>query len=135
MATLILTTDEQKMFHALSAPLQEGWTIEPETLTDHYETGEQIRMRHYMADLKPYPQVKAIADKIAAGQDIGEMSLDDIPDDFQKEFFFTIGARGVAAIMRTILAKAESDEDLRALEDFSAIRHKLLEINASSSRS
>ncbi|MDB4978219.1 MAG: hypothetical protein JWM56_405 [Candidatus Peribacteria bacterium] len=131
MKTLYLTTDEQTAFKALPADLQEGWEVETETATD-YESLRQIKMRYYLADFSHVPEVKAIADRIANNEPIGDLSLGNIPANIQKELYFTLGARGVKALIETLVHEIASDDDIEALSTLSIVRHKLLEINSTS---
>jgi hypothetical protein len=128
--TIYLTKDEQTVFDSLSEEVKTGWTVEEETLTC-YETLRQIHMRISLADFRHHPEVKNILEKIKNGMSPEKISLDSIDAQVQKELFFTIGARGVAAFIATLLPEIKDDEDVEALATFSSIRHELLSINAS----
>lgn len=126
---LQLTAKEKEVFDALDPALKEGWTVVDETL-DCYETERQIAMRCRLADFTPYPQVAQFVERVAGGESPGNLSLNDLPDDVQKELYFTMGARGVNAMMQGLLSVITNDDEVAALAALSAARHKLLEINA-----
>ncbi|MAE68620.1 hypothetical protein CL635_02320 [bacterium] len=130
---LHLTAVEKAVFEALPDSLQEGWTVVDETL-DSYESERQIVMRYRLADFSAYPQVAVMVERIANGESPGDVSLNDLPDGVQKELYFTMGARGVNALIQTLLPEMKSDDELAALAALSAARHKLLEINASATQ-
>ncbi len=128
--TIFLTADEQSLFQAVPESLREGWTVQSETL-DCYESLRQIRMRISLADFKFHPGVKTILDQISAGESPDKISFEHIGPDVQKELYFTIGARGVAAFIATLLSEISKDEDIEALATLTVIRHELLTINLS----
>lgn len=132
-ATLYLHADERVSFDALSADIREGWTVEDET-SDSYESVRQIALRYGMADFGMHPNVKTVVDQIANGTPPDAVSLKQIGPDVLKELFYAIGARGVRALMQTMLSNIRTDQDLEAYASLSVVRHKLLELNASTTR-
>lgn len=126
--TLYLTTEEKKLFDALSPSLQEGWTVEQEDL-DCYESDKQIQMRYRLADFSAYPEVAHMVESVVNGEDPATLSLDALPDTVQKELYFTMGARGVNALIRILISAISTDDDIAALAALSAARHELLTIN------
>lgn len=132
--TIFLTGEEQEMFNAIPSSLREGWNVQPETL-ESYESLRQIRMRISLADFKFHPGLKVILDQISEGQPPDSIPFDHIGPEVQKELFFIIGARGVAAFIATLLREIATDADIEALATLSAIRHELLTINLSATHS
>jgi hypothetical protein len=130
--TLYLTATEKKVFDALGSELRDGWKVVPEKLSC-YESLRQISMRFGMADFAAYPELKAIAAAMKEEKPV-KFSLKDIPDAAMQELCFTIGARGMNALMQTLVSELKSDEDIEALAALSAFRHKLLEINSTATR-
>ncbi|MBT4119354.1 MAG: hypothetical protein HOG89_02015 [Candidatus Peribacter sp.] len=131
---IYLSEAEQNTFNSFSDSLKEGWNIISESLTC-YESERQIVMRHRMADFTAFPQVAAMLDRIVEGEPLEHFSLSTIPDEVQKEIYFTMGARGVNAFIQTLLPAIKTDDDVVALATLSAARHKLLEINSSATHS
>lgn len=131
---IILTPAEQATYNALQDSLKEGWTVTEESL-NCYESERQIVMRHRLADFTAYPQVAVMVERIVSGEEVEHISLSDLPDGVQKEIYFTMGARGVNALMQTLLKEITTDEDVVALAALSAARHKLLEINSTATHS
>ncbi|MBU2259435.1 hypothetical protein KKC44_02400 [Patescibacteria group bacterium] len=130
MTTLHLTADEKKTFEKLPAQLQEGWTVEEETI-DAYETPEVLTMRMKMADFKKYPEVETLVERMKDAKDIREVDLSGIQEGVLKEFAFTIGAKGLAAIIRFLLKETKTDADVQGLAGLSLMRHEILDTNAS----
>ncbi len=132
-ATIFLTPDERAAFETLPADVREGWSVQDETL-DAYESVRQIAMRYGMADFGMHPSVKDIVEQILQGAAPDTVSLAHVGPDIQKEFYYMIGARGVRALMQTIASGMRTDEDVEAYAALSVVRHKLLELNASTTR-
>ncbi len=126
MPTAYLYQDEQEAVKARAPDL----AVETET-RDAFETLRQIKMRASMVDFSTYPAIKDVAQKLSEGQNPDMLTFEDVPPDAQKELFFVIGARGVHALMRTLIDELNDADDIETLASLSAIRHKLLEINAS----
>ncbi len=132
-ATLFLYSDERAAFDALPEDVREGWSAQDET-SDAYESVRQIAMRYGMADFGMHPSVKDVMEQIQKGIAPDKVSLAHIGPDIQKEFYYMIGARGVRALMQSIMPTMRSDEDVEAFAALSVVRHKLLELNASTTR-
>lgn len=131
---IILTLAEQSLYNLLPDSLKEGWSVKEETLSS-YESERQIVMRHRLADFTAYPQVAVMVERIVNGESFENFSISDLPDTIQNELYFMIGARGVNALMQTLLSEITTDEDVVALAALSAARHKLLEINSAATHS
>lgn len=127
--TLFLTAEEERTFRGIPAALREGWQVTEETLKS-YESLRQIAMRYSMADFSRYPAIGKAVETIANGNPPKTFSLDGIEADVLRELLFTIGARGVGALMETLLRELKTDEDVSALATLGIARHKLLELNA-----
>lgn len=127
---LLLTAKEITIFERVSAPLREGWKVSTETL-DCYESAKQLHMRYNMADFTMAPEMKTWADRAKKGEDLKDFSLDTVGVEFQKELFFVLGAKGVNGIIQVLLGNIRNDDDVQALAELTAVRHKLLEINRS----
>ncbi len=130
MNTLLLTATERPWFDRLSEELKDGWVVQEETL-DAYETDEALRIRSHMARFDSYPQLKDMIAAVRSGKPTKEWNVDGVPEELLPTVFFTIGARGIAAMMSALLTQLRSDEDIRGLASLSAIRHDLLAANAS----
>jgi len=127
---LHLTKDEQKLFDALSDSLKEGWEVHDETLTA-FESDDVLRIRLSMARLSKFPPTERIIKDVQGGKMPTPDMLDEIPEDILPTFFFTIGAKGVAAMMWILLQKIKDDEDIQGLAALSLIRHDILATNSS----
>lgn len=128
--TLFLTEPEAIAFSALPESLREGWTVEPETGTA-YEDADVLRVRAGMARFDSYPELKDIAKNVLAGQQPNSFVLGSIPESVLPELYFTIGATGVAILIRILLPNVKDDEDVSGLAGLTHIRHDILETNAS----
>lgn len=126
---LMFTAGERRAFASLPAGLQEGWTMKEERL-DSYESPRQIAMRVHLADCTLHPDLKRLAEAIASGEPLADVSISDLDPKSLRELCFMIGARGVNALVLTLLREIGTDEDVELLAFFTTIRHKLLEINS-----
>ena len=124
-----LTASEQKQFAQCSQNLREGWNVLLET-QESYESLRQIAMRYQLADFSMNPEMKILAEKIEKGESLVDFSVEDLPESAQEEIYFVLGARGVNAIIQSILPTVKTDDDVEALAVLSTIRNKLLEINS-----
>ncbi len=134
MTTLYLTASERTLFEALPDSLQSEWPIEEETLTA-YESFDILKMRADISPLSRHPLLKDMFEKVKGGGSLDGMKIPDLSDEDIADFFFTIGARGLAGFIEMLLKETKTDEDIRSLSAMSEMRHKLLEINASVSQS
>lgn len=132
MNTLILTADERKIFDTLPATLKEGWMVEEET-GNAYETHEELSMRQRMASFEDFPQLQALAQQVTGNRPLAEISLQEVPPEILPEFCFTIGARGLSALIALALRQAKDDEDIEGLAGFTSLRHEMLIANTSAS--
>ncbi len=123
---LLLTKDEILTFKSLDATVSSSYKPMEEKL-DCYETPRQLTMRYSLADFSAVPKMKDLAMKLQKG-DLS-FSIDDIPEEAQKEVYFVLGARGVGVLIQSLLPGANAEE-LEAVAMLSQIRHKLLEINS-----
>lgn len=126
--TLFLTAAEQFMFGKLASSLRDGWDVQTEPL-DCFESPRQIKMRYFLADFTLHPEMKVLAEKIEK-QDLGGFTAADLPEGIESEVLFVLGARGVNALIESLLPSVAKDEEVEALATLSAVRHKLLEINS-----
>lgn len=128
MNFLYLTPEEQQKFSKIDPTLTDGWRIETETL-DCYESTLQLQMRYNMADFTMHPSMKDWAERILNGESVTKFSVADIDASAYKELFFVLGAKGLKAIIGSILEEVREDDDVRALQELCMARHKMLEIN------
>lgn len=128
MKSLFLTPEEQQQFLTLHSSLRDGWSIETETL-NCYESTLQLQMRYNMADFTMHPSMQNWANRLLKGESVKDFSVADIDPSAYKELFFVLGAKGLKAIIHAMLQEIHDDEDIRALQEFTMARHKLLEIN------
>jgi hypothetical protein len=128
--TLFLTEPEAAAFAKLPEGLREGWTVEPETGTA-YEDADVLKVRAGMARFDSYPQLKDIANDVLAGKQPNAAAFDGIPESVLPELYFTIGATGIAILVRILLPKVADDEDIAGLAGLTHLRHDILETNAS----
>ncbi|MFH1444638.1 MAG: hypothetical protein ABIG34_04620 [Candidatus Peregrinibacteria bacterium] len=129
MNTLYLTTEEQKMFQALSDELKEGWTVEKEQSTA-YETREELEMRQKMSSFDEFPQVASLAKQVTEGSPLEKLSLQDVPQEVLPELCFVIGATGLSVLITSLLKEIQSDEDVEGLMGLSLLRHEMLLSNS-----
>ena len=130
MNTIYLTAGEQNVFQNLSPALREGWEVKEETL-NAYETDEELDIRAHISRLSKHPAVAALMAQLKAGTPVQSLSINDIPEDILPTFYFAIGARGVSTLIMILLSELATDEDMQGLSGFTAIRHDILETNAS----
>lgn len=128
--TLFLTAPEAAAFAALPESLREGWTVEPETGTA-YEDADVLKVRASMARFDTYPQLKDIARDVLAGKKPEASAYANIPESVLPELYFTIGATGVAILIRILFPAIKADDDVAGLAGLTHIRHDILETNAS----
>ncbi len=131
MSNAYLYPSERTAVDTLGQDLTNGLTAQDETL-ECFESARQIKMRCSMADFDVYPKLKEVAQKVIDGQGPDNLTIDDMPTEAQQELFFMIGARGVNAIIQTLLPEIHSADDVEAFASLSRMRHRLLEINSSS---
>ncbi|MBU0458006.1 hypothetical protein KJ652_00370 [Patescibacteria group bacterium] len=128
--TIHLTAEEKPQFDNFSDDLKEGWTVEDETI-DAYEPPEVLKMRMQMVDLDKYPEALTILERLQSGEKLMDINLNDVGDDILRELAFTIGAKGMNVLIRSVLKSAKTDEDVEGLAGMTLIRHEILETNAS----
>ncbi len=124
--TLFLTTDEQTRFGTLPEALRQGRAVETET-SMAFESDEQLEIRRQLASFKDDPTTVALADAIAAGKPASEWP--EVPKSVLPELYFTIGARGVTAMIGALLGEIADNEDVDLLAALSFIRHELFGTN------
>jgi hypothetical protein len=124
--TLFLTPDEQTRFGTLPEALRQGRDVETETSTN-LESDEQLEIRRQLASFKDDPTAIALADAIAAGKPASEWP--EVPQAVLPELYFTIGARGVTAMINALLGEIADSEDIDLLAALTFIRHELLGTN------
>ncbi len=127
--TLILTAAERAVYDALPATLKADWKVQTESQTA-YETDYQLMVRANMAELEPFPALKKIATDIRAGKQPDLTQVGQIPGEAIPELLFSIGARGITALIGHMLPRATRDEDIRAIAGFTFFRHDILKANA-----
>ena len=128
--TLYLTPAESARFAAFSDALREGWTVEPETGTA-YESLDVLKVRAGMARFDSYP---ALHDLVKNAADTGTLDpsfLARMPESVLPELCFTIGARGITALIAALFAMAADDADIEGIAGLSHIRRDILATNAS----
>lgn len=128
---IYLTAAEKSVFESLSEELRDGWSVEDEQL-EKYETVRQISMRYHLADFKFHPEVETLIKRILDGESPDIVDVEKLDPEVMKEVFFLIGARGVKSIIDTLMKNISNDDDIELLMTLSTVRHKLLEINQSS---
>ena len=128
--TLYLLPEEAAVFAKLSDGLREGWEVKTEVATA-FESAEVLKVRASMARFDLVPELKAFVETLMKGGKPDSSKLKSIPESALPEFFFTIGAQGVTALLRVLLAQTKTDNDVKGLAGFSHIRHDILETNAS----
>ncbi|MBP9750860.1 MAG: hypothetical protein KBC95_03365 [Candidatus Peribacteraceae bacterium] len=124
--TLFLTPDEQARFGTLPEALRQGRLVETESSTA-FESDEQLEIRRQLASFKDDPTTVALADAIAAGKPAAEWP--EVPQSVLPELYFTIGARGVTAMIGALLGEMADGEDVDLLAALSFIRHELFGTN------
>jgi hypothetical protein len=129
-SVLYLTADEKKVFDGLSETVREGWNVELEK-NEAWETDEQLAVRANIADFSAWPALRDMVDDARFGKDIAIENLKSMPQEVLPELFFTIGARGMTMIIRTLLLKKPMDEDIESIAALSMLRHDLFEANSS----
>ncbi len=130
MNTLTLTADEKKVYLTLPESLREGWQILDETQTS-YETLEALEMRIEISPLRRHPLLQEYLKRFEKGESVEKLPLPDLSQEDMGEFFFSIGARGMTELMKSVLGNVKTDDDIRLLSSIGEMRHKLLETNAS----
>jgi hypothetical protein len=126
--TLFLTPNEQARFGTLPEALRQGRNVEAEASTA-YESDEQLEIRRQLASFKDDPATVALAAAIAEGKPASEWP--EVPKSVLPELYFTIGARGVTAMIGALLNEIADGEDVDLLAALSYIRHELLGTNES----
>lgn len=125
---LFLTADEKKLFDSLPAGLKEGWTVKDEN-QNGYESPEILQMRAQMSSFHNDTAIVAFMKRLEKNSDIQE--LPKLSKPAMVEFFFTIGAQGMAAFIDQLLRETKTDDDVRGLAYLTSMRHRMLEINSS----
>lgn len=128
--TVYLTADEATIFERLPSSVREGWTVEREEGTA-YEDVEVLRIRAGMARFESYPALAAAAAGIVRTGTVDATLLRDMPEEMVPELCFTIGARGLSALVVSLLGNVQTDRDVQWLAGMTQIRHQMLETNAS----
>lgn len=127
---LRLTNRETDAWNALPPALREGWTVEAEDGTA-YESADVLKIRAGMARFDSYPALRDMVQALADGGAVDTSALGDMPESVLPELCFTVGARGVTALIAALLSAMSTDEDVAALAGLSSIRADILRTNAS----
>jgi hypothetical protein len=127
MNTLYLSKAEQKLWNAFPEALREGWNVETEG-NDGYETDDELRMNTCLTTMHKYEAVQEMLNAASNGKEIS-LSLAGVPDEAALDFFFTIGARGIANLIATLMASAFTDNDIMTLSALAEARHEILTVN------
>lgn len=128
--TLFLTEPEAAAFAALPEALREGWTVEPETGTA-YEDADVLKVRAGMARFETFPALHEYVKQALSSGIVDPSTIKEIPESVLPELFFTIGARGVSALMAALFSECAQDDDVAGIAGLSHIRHDILQTNAS----
>jgi len=128
--SIFLTDKERETFDRLPSSVKEGWETQTESHTV-YESERQMKIRYSLADFSFHPEIKSFVEGIVEGGAPDMNILDSLTPEVEKEIFFILGARGVKALIETLLPEIENDEDMELLAALSVVRHELLSINAS----
>jgi hypothetical protein len=126
--TMYLTTEEQKMFSALSATMQDAWNVQEEKITfaDSPEKME-IRLRNLdlsspkLLSLKEKAESAKTRDEFLANIDIAELSQDET-----MELYFALGPNVLSEFIVDAIGKIQNSDDLQNLGVLTIIRHNLL---------
>lgn len=130
MKQLFLTADEERQLRTAAPGLCADLKVTREDGVSHYEDADELKMRFSMASFPSEPEFSSILPALQAGK-IPDIPFPKFTPAFEQEFYFTIGARGVAAIMQSFLPGVSTIDDLEALAAFSKTRHELLNMNTS----
>ncbi len=128
--TLYLLSGERVTWEALSDERKEGWTVKDETGTA-FESADVLKIRAGMARFESFPELREVTKKVMAGEKPDLSILERMPEAILPELCFTIGARGVTALIAAQFKTLEKDDDIAALAGLTSIRHDILTTNAS----
>lgn len=126
--TLYLTKEEAKVFASFSEELREGWTVAEEKGTA-YESPDVLKMRAEMSRLGKHAELQPLFEALQKGS-WEAITLPKVSDTVLLEFFFTIGAQGMTAFIRSLLPRIRNDEDVEGVVHLSELRHTMLQTNA-----
>ena len=128
---LFLTTSEQQVFDALSAPMQEGWELQRESQHATRDTPEHQWVRLSLLRLHD-PLLKDLQRKalsVTSSQEMAELmcrlDFSRIPEDDLLELVFALGAGALSEIIAELLKKASRDDDLLGVASLTFLRHEL----------
>lgn len=131
LTTLFLTAEEQAIYNALPATLQEGWSIEAET--QQYKDTQQKRVLRFRLYRAYDPRLRVLMQSFETASSDEELkniltnaSLKDVSDTALAELFFTMGPGPISAFIVAMLKGAKKDEDIERIASLSIIRHALL---------
>lgn len=131
-----LTKDEiANLFEKLPQQLQQEWKkhVVIESLTA-FETEAQLR-KNFEQSRFELPGLKDFIDSVAAGspKPFPELNSSNLSEESLAEYFATIGASGISALLYMALAEPDvTSEQLDQLAGMSRVRHVILEANSTS---
>ena len=127
--TLYLTADERPLFEALPKALKKKYTIEEEAQTS-YETERQLRIRVGMTPISRYPGLAEACEKLHQGESVA-YDWNGLPQQAWAEMFYTLGARGITIILRSMLQAGDVNDaaSVEFIARLTVMRHELLRIN------
>lgn len=129
---LYLTAEERAVFEKLPADLRRNWIVMDETLTC-YETERQLKIRRDIFR-KQDPAFKALIAKLESMKepksfDEAIVAIGPIPKQLLLNLLFTMGAGYLRECVEGIVSSIREKSDVKALAEFSGLRHLLLESN------
>jgi hypothetical protein len=129
-----LTKDEiANLFEKLPAALQQEWKkhVVIESLSS-FETEAQLR-KNFEQSRFEMPGLKEFIDSVIAGspKPFPEMTEKSLSQESLAEYFATIGASGISALLHMALSETDvTSEQLDQLAGMSRVRHVILEANS-----
>ncbi len=132
MNTLLLTSDEKKVFDALPASLKEGWQVEEEKI--FFEDSLESRNARFSLMRLHDPMLlkfRENAERATSEEEVvkmmQEMDLRSVADDDLSELFFALGPTILTGLVDAMLGAVKTDKDLADIDALLVIRHSLLE--------
>lgn len=131
MNVLHLLPSERTLLEALPASLQDGWTVEEESLT-YKDTLQKQMMRlsvvrlHDPSLIKLREKAQTIINPqqmtdLLASQDLSLVGEDDLA-----QLFFALGPNVLSQLIAELLKKVKSDADMEGVTALTVIRHSIL---------
>lgn len=129
---LHLTADERAFWDALSAELQEGWTVEKEART--FDDSHEKRLARLSVTQFSNPELVQQMQRGAALQSFEDIAdfleqteLQEAPAEDTAQLLFVLGPDFASTMIALGLATARTDEDIRSVAALSALRGQLLD--------